>query len=141
MMCNKPSDFRGKASKIEDFKQKHNINVCLMPLSLGAEGLDLIAANNIFLLEPLLNPALEIQALNRADRLGQSRTTRVFKYVTRDTVEEKIHAFSERTKAGTSTGSESRSRCDTYVLSPTKIVMGAKEQEHVDEAALRVLLL
>ena len=100
VLCSKPSDFRGSNSKIEEFKHKHNINICVMPLSLGAEGLDLIAANNIFLLEPLLNPALETQALNRANRLGQTRITRVFKYITKDTVEEKILAFSENKKAG-----------------------------------------
>ena len=100
VLCSKPSDFRGSNSKIEEFKHKHNINICVMPLSLGAEGLDLIAANNIFLLEPLLNPALETQALNRANRLGQTRITRVFKYITKDTVEEKILAFSENKKGG-----------------------------------------
>ena len=139
VLCSKPSDFRGSNSKIEEFKHKHNINICVMPLSLGAEGLDLIAANNIFLLEPLLNPALETQALNRANRLGQTRITRVFKYITKDTVEEKILAFSENKKAGSDSWQWDTSGHNE--ASPSKVILNAKEQERVDETTLRALLM
>jgi hypothetical protein len=40
---------------------------------MGAEGLDLVQASHIFLLEPLLNAALEAQAVNRIHRIGQVR--------------------------------------------------------------------
>ena len=90
VMCLQPKDFRGRGSKINQFKMTPNINILLMPLNLGAEGLDLIVANNIFLLEPLLNPSIEVQALNRCDRLGQTRSTIVYKYVSLGTIEEKI---------------------------------------------------
>lgn len=59
--------------------------------SLGAEGLDLIVASHIFLLEPLLSPALEEQAINRIDRIGQTKPTFIYRYVIKDTVEEKIY--------------------------------------------------
>jgi len=123
VLCTKPADFRGKASRIQTFKLSPTTNIVLMPLALGAEGLDLIAANNVFLLEPLLNPAMELQALNRADRLGQTRTTRVFKYITQDTVEERIHRLSESAKAA-----------------DTSNRISATEKEFVSDEALIALL-
>jgi hypothetical protein len=103
VMCLQAKDFRGKGSKLNKFKLSPNINFLLMPLSLGAEGLDLIVANNIVLLEPLLNVSIEQQALNRCDRLGQTRSTRVYKYVSLGTIEEKImhQALTNEEESGT----------------------------------------
>jgi len=77
----------GRMSK---FKDSPDLRVLVMPLGLGAEGLDIIVANHIFLLEPLLNAAQEAQAINRCDRIGQTRRVHIHKYVVRGTVEERI---------------------------------------------------
>lgn len=56
----------------------------------GAVGINLTAASHIFLLEPMLNPALEAQAIGRAWRMGQTRAVTVKKLYVKGTVEERI---------------------------------------------------
>ena len=85
----KNKDFRAHGG-LDHFRKLSHVQVLLLPLSLGAEGLDLTNACHIFLLEPLLNIQQEQQAINRIDRLGQTRRTCVHKYVLLDTIEENI---------------------------------------------------
>lgn len=85
----KNKDFRAHGG-LDHFRKLSHVQVLLLPLSLGAEGLDLTNACHIFLLEPLLNIQQEQQAINRIDRLGQTRKTCVHKYVLLDTIEENI---------------------------------------------------
>ena len=85
----KNKDFRAHGG-LDHFRKLSHVQVLLLPLSLGAEGLDLTNACHIFLLEPLLNIQQEEQAINRIDRLGQTRRTCVHKYVLLDTIEENI---------------------------------------------------
>lgn len=85
----KNRDFRAHGG-LDHFRKLSHVQVLLLPLSLGAEGLDLTNACHIFLLEPLLNIQQEEQAINRIDRLGQTRKTCVHKYVLLDTIEENI---------------------------------------------------
>lgn len=85
----KNRDFRAHGG-LDHFRKLSHVQVLLLPLSLGAEGLDLTNACHIFLLEPLLNIQQEQQAINRIDRLGQTRRTCVHKYVLLDTIEENI---------------------------------------------------
>ena len=55
---NRAKDF-GPTGSLQRFKTDSDVRVLLMPLHLGAEGLDLICASHVFLLEPLLNQAME----------------------------------------------------------------------------------
>jgi Ring finger domain/Helicase conserved C-terminal domain len=89
MCMSRAKDFSDCGS-LETFKSDMDTRVLLMPLHLGAEGLDLIQASHVFLLEPLLNPALESQAVNRIHRIGQLRTTHVHKFAVKGTVEDLI---------------------------------------------------
>ena len=89
MCMSRAKDF-SDCGALETFKSDIDTRVLLMPLHLGAEGLDLIQASHVFLLEPLLNPALESQAVNRIHRIGQLRTTHVHKFAVKSTVEELI---------------------------------------------------
>jgi len=75
---------------LDSFKINPDIRILVMPLYLGAEGLDLIVASHVFLLEPLINSNLEAQAINRIDRIGQEKQPHIIKYVIKNTVEEKI---------------------------------------------------
>jgi hypothetical protein len=94
---NRQRDFEQQGSGIEAFRHDSSLRFLLMPLHLGAEGLDLIVANHVFLLEPLLNHNQEAQAINRIDRLGQNKhATYVHKYVMNDTIEERIVAFQKK---------------------------------------------
>eukprot|EP01035_Chromulina_nebulosa_P016978 gene16978-22475_t len=65
---------------LDSFKINPDIRILIMPLYLGAEGLDLIVASHVFLLEPLINSNLEAQAINRIDRIGQKKQPHIIKY-------------------------------------------------------------
>lgn len=67
----------------------------LLNVKNGAEGLTLIEATHIFMIEPLLNHGLDSQAISRIHRIGQSRRTYVHRYLVADTVETKIDALRE----------------------------------------------
>ena len=56
----------------------------------GGLGLNLTAAEYVFLLDPWWNPAIEAQAIDRSHRIGQSRHVFAYRIIARDTVEEKI---------------------------------------------------
>ena len=62
-----------------------------MPLKSGANGLNLIEANHVLLVEPILNPSNELQAIGRVHRLGQKRATTVHRFIVKNTMEERVH--------------------------------------------------
>ncbi|KAJ8921378.1 hypothetical protein NQ315_002994 [Exocentrus adspersus] len=79
-------------TRIENFKDdKKKITAFLLPVALGSKGLNLIEATHVILVEPLLNPADELQAIGRVHRIGQSKPTTVHKFLIKDTIEESIH--------------------------------------------------
>lgn len=71
----------------------------LLPISSGANGLNLIEATHVFFADPPLNPAAEQQALGRVHRMGQKKTTIVHRFLIKGTVEEKIHNILGDTKS------------------------------------------
>ncbi|HTN91001.1 MAG TPA: C-terminal helicase domain-containing protein, partial [Sorangium sp.] len=73
--------------------------VMLISLKAGGTGLNLTAADHVFLLDPWWNPAVEDQAADRAHRIGQHRPVMVHRLVAKDTVEEGILALQERKRA------------------------------------------
>jgi SNF2 family DNA or RNA helicase len=64
--------------------------VFLISLKAGGLGLNLTAADYVFLLDPWWNPAVEMQAIDRAHRLGQTRRVIAYRLICANTVEEKI---------------------------------------------------
>ena len=69
--------------------------VMLLSLKAGGVGLNLTAADHVFLLDPWWNPATEDQAADRAHRIGQDRPVMVYRLVAVDTVEERILSLQE----------------------------------------------
>ncbi len=67
--------------------------VFLISLKAGGFGLNLTEADYCILLDPWWNPAAEAQAIDRAHRIGQTRTVIVYRYVARATIEEKVMAL------------------------------------------------
>ena len=65
----------------------------LLSLKAGGTGLNLTAADHVFLCDPWWNPAVEEQAADRAHRIGQDKPVIVYRLVARDTVEERILAL------------------------------------------------
>jgi SNF2 family DNA or RNA helicase len=68
----------------------------LISLKAGGLGLNLTAADYIFLLDPWWNPAVERQAIDRAHRIGQTGKVAAYRLICRDTVEEKVVELQER---------------------------------------------
>ena len=73
--------------------------VMLVSLKAGGTGLNLTAADHVFLLDPWWNPAVEDQAADRAHRIGQDRPVMVYRMVAKDTVEERILALQAKKRA------------------------------------------
>jgi len=72
------------------FMTDPSLKVLLISLKAGGEGLNLQAADHIFLMDPWWNPASELQAIQRAHRIGQTRPVHATRFVATDTIEEKI---------------------------------------------------
>ena len=83
---------------INSFKQKSEIQLFLISLKAGGVGLNLTEADYVFILDPWWNPAAEIQALNRAHRIGQDKNVFVYRFITKETVEEKIVQLQQKKK-------------------------------------------
>lgn len=83
---------------INSFKQKSDIQLFLISLKAGGVGLNLTEADYVFILDPWWNPAAEMQALNRAHRIGQDKNVFVYRFITKDTVEEKIVQLQQKKK-------------------------------------------
>ncbi len=70
--------------------------VLLLNLKQGAEGLTLVHASHVFMVEPVMNNGLDQQAINRVHRIGQTRRTVVWRYLINDTIEMKIDSMRRR---------------------------------------------
>ncbi|MCE9583926.1 MAG: DEAD/DEAH box helicase [Planctomycetes bacterium] len=71
----------------------------LISLKAGGAGLNLTGADYVFHLDPWWNPAAEEQATDRAHRIGQKRPVMVYKFVAKDTIEEKVIALQDKKRA------------------------------------------
>jgi superfamily II DNA or RNA helicase len=87
---------RDRASVVHRFQDESGPPVMLVSLRAGGTGLNLTAADHIFLLDPWWNPAVEDQAADRAHRIGQERPVLVTRLVAEDTVEERILALQQQ---------------------------------------------
>ena len=81
---------RDRAERVERFSTDPDCRVFLISLKAGGLGLNLTAAEYVFLLDPWWNPAAEAQAIDRAHRIGQSRHVFAYRLIAKDTVEEKV---------------------------------------------------
>jgi superfamily II DNA or RNA helicase len=90
---------RDRGAVVDGFQREGGPPVLLLSLKAGGTGLNLTAADNVFILDPWWNPAAEDQAADRAHRIGQERPVLVTRLVARDTVEERILALQESKRA------------------------------------------
>jgi SNF2 family DNA or RNA helicase len=81
---------KNRQGQVENFQHDENIKVFLISLKAGGVGLNLTAADYVFILDPWWNPAIEAQAIDRAHRIGQDKKVFTYKFISRNTVEEKI---------------------------------------------------
>jgi SNF2 family DNA or RNA helicase len=90
---------RDRASRVERFQTDSACPLFLISLKAGGLGLNLTAAEYVFLLDPWWNPAVEAQAIDRAHRIGQSRHVFAYRLLARDTVEEKVAELQQTKRA------------------------------------------
>jgi SNF2 family DNA or RNA helicase len=85
-----------RASVISQFDKHKGHRVFLIQLKTGGAGLNLTEADCVFLIDPWWNPAAEEQAIARAHRIGQKKHVFVWRFITKETIEEKILKLQER---------------------------------------------
>ncbi|MCA1780667.1 MAG: SNF2-related protein [Dermatophilaceae bacterium] len=83
-----------RAAVVADFREG-DVPVFLISLKAGGFGLTLTEADYVFVLDPWWNPAAEEQAIDRVHRIGQDKTVFVYRFVSADTIEEKVVALQE----------------------------------------------
>jgi superfamily II DNA or RNA helicase len=81
---------RDRESRVERFQKDESCKLFLISLKAGGLGLNLTAAEYVFLLDPWWNPAVEAQAIDRSHRIGQTQQVFAYRLIARDTVEEKV---------------------------------------------------
>lgn len=81
---------KDRQGEVERFQNDEDLKVFLISLKAGGLGLNLTKAEYVFLLDPWWNPAIEAQAIDRAHRIGQKNTVFTYRFITKNTVEEKI---------------------------------------------------
>ena len=89
-----------RAKALRDFDKDPATTVFVLSMRAGAVGINLTAANRVFLLEPCFNPALEQQAIGRVWRLGQSRPVKIYRMIMKGSVEERMQAMLENKYGG-----------------------------------------
>lgn len=89
---------RDRAKRIAEFKDG-DAPVFLISLKAGGVGLTLTEADYVFVLDPWWNPAVEAQAVDRAHRIGQTRSVNVYRMVAQGTIEGKVMELKERKAA------------------------------------------
>ncbi len=81
---------RDRQAPVNRFQQDPACGLFLISLKAGGLGLNLTAADYVFLLDPWWNPAVEAQAVDRAHRIGQTRQVFAYRLIARNTVEERV---------------------------------------------------
>jgi SNF2 family DNA or RNA helicase len=81
---------RDRGTVVERFQTDPDCRLFLISLKAGGLGLNLTAAEYVYLLDPWWNPAVEAQAIDRTHRIGQTRSVFAYRIIARDTVEEKV---------------------------------------------------
>jgi len=96
----KYSILTGKTTKreqvIDKFQTDEENKLFLISLKAGGSGLNLTAADYVFIIDPWWNPASEKQAIARAHRIGQDKKVMAYRFITENSIEEKILKFQER---------------------------------------------
>jgi SNF2 family DNA or RNA helicase len=81
---------------IQSFQHEEDCRVFLISLKAGGVGLNLTAADYVYIVDPWWNPAVEQQAIDRTHRIGQTKNIFAYRLICKDTIEEKIMLLQER---------------------------------------------
>eukprot|EP00386_Alphamonas_edax_P007618 GDKI01025370.1.p1 GENE.GDKI01025370.1~~GDKI01025370.1.p1 ORF type:complete len:211 (-),score=37.11 GDKI01025370.1:188-820(-) len=87
---------QARSNVLYAFNTEPELTVVLISLKAGGEGLNLQVASHIFLMDPWWNPAAEMQAIQRAHRIGQRKEVHAVRFICQDTIEERILQLQEK---------------------------------------------
>jgi len=90
------TSMENRKKQVTQFQEDESIKAFLISLKAGGVGLNLTVADYVYLVDPWWNPAAELQAIDRAHRIGQKRKVFAYKMICKDSVEEKILQLQER---------------------------------------------
>ncbi|XP_057442384.1 uncharacterized protein LOC130734094 isoform X2 [Lotus japonicus] len=141
------NQFRGKQNGTKGCEKStpKSIQVLLLLIQHGANGLNLLEAQHVVLVEPLLNPAAEAQAISRVHRIGQKNKTLIHRFIVKDTVEDSIYKLN-RSRSNHSFISGNTKNQDQPVLtlkdvesllSRTPVTMPESDENPIANADLR----
>ncbi|MDC0088258.1 SNF2 family helicase [Akkermansiaceae bacterium] len=94
--CYLDGSTRDRSAVVDRFQKEDGPDVFLISLKAGGYGLTLTAADTVVLFDPWWNPAVEAQAADRIHRIGQTKPSTIYKFITRGTVEEKILTLQQK---------------------------------------------
>ena len=116
---------RNRAAPVEQFQNDPDTKLFLISLKAGGHGLNLTAANYVFILDPWWNPAVEAQAVDRTHRIGQKRPVFAYRLITSGTVEEKILELqSEKKKLAEAIVGADQSLLRTLTVEDLRFLLG-----------------
>lgn len=84
-----------REDEINKFRNHADVNCFFISLKAGGVGLNLTSADYVFIIDPWWNPASEMQALSRSHRIGQDKNVMVYRFISSETIEEKIRILQE----------------------------------------------
>jgi SNF2 family DNA or RNA helicase len=87
-----------RSTSAQTFRDSRDCKVLLTSLRAGNAGLNLTAASRVIIMDPFWNPYIEMQAVDRAYRIGQKNEVKVYRILTHETVEDRIVELQERKK-------------------------------------------
>lgn len=89
------TQMKDREKEIDRFMKDDAVGCFFISLKAGGVGLNLTAADYVFILDPWWNPASEMQAVARSHRIGQGRNVMVYRFISTNTIEEKIRKLQE----------------------------------------------
>ncbi len=84
---------------VKNYQNKQNIKPFLISIKAGGVGLNITSANYVLIIDPWWNPFVEQQAIDRTHRIGQTKNVFIYKFITKNTIEEKIVNLQKRKMA------------------------------------------
>ncbi|MDB5013291.1 MAG: helicase, partial [Daejeonella sp.] len=90
---------QNRQKAVDNFQKNEHVKVFLISLKAGGVGLNLTAADYVYLVDPWWNPAVEQQAIDRTHRIGQTKKIFAYKMICKDSIEEKIIQLQDKKKA------------------------------------------
>ena len=94
-----PGKTTSRQEIIQQFQGDADNHIFLISLKAGGVGLNLTSADYVFIIDPWWNPAAENQAISRAHRIGQDKKVFVYRFITEDSIEEKIQTLKSKKSA------------------------------------------